>query len=102
MKEYNYDELMERALGGKKLADDEWKFLIHEGDKVAVVEDDPSRWYKWVEVIVRWKDKYYSIGYDEGLTECQEDEYYNSGIVEVKPVKKMVEVTEWQDIRYVD
>ncbi len=99
MEKYNYDELMERALSGKKLVDDEWKFLIHKGDKVAVVEDDPRRWYKWVEVIVRWKDKYYSIGYDEELTECQEDEYYNSGIVEVRPVKKMVEITEWRNAR---
>lgn len=99
MEEYNYDELMERALSGKKLADDEWKFLIYEGEEIDRVENDSRRWYKWVEVIVRWKGKYYSLGYDEGLTECQEDEYYDSGIIEVKPVKKMVEVTEWQDAR---
>lgn len=99
MEKYNYDELMERALSGKRLADDEWKYLIYKGDEVAVVEDDPRRWYKWVEVIVRWKDKYYSIGYDEGLTECQEDDYSDSGIYEVKPVKRMVEVTEWQNAR---
>lgn len=99
MTKYNYDELMELALKGIRLEESEWKFLIWEGDKVAVVEDEPRRWYKWVEVIIKYKDKYYALGYDEGLTECQEDDYFNSGIREVKPVKKMVEVTEWRDVK---
>lgn len=102
MEEYNYDELMERALSGKRLAEDKWKYLIYEGEEIDRVEEEDRRWSRWVEVIIRWKDKYYSIGYDEGLTECQEDDYSNSGIIEVKPVKKMVEITEWQNIRYDD
>lgn len=98
MEEYNYDELMERALSGKKLADDEWKFLIYEGEEIDRVEDENRRWSRWVEVIIKWNGKFYSIGYDEGLTEHQEDGYYDSGIIEVKPVKKMVEITEWQRV----
>lgn len=101
MEKYNYDELMERALSGKKLRDDEWRHLIWVGEEVDRVGDEPRRWCKWIEVIVKWKDKYYSIGYDEGLTECQEDDYSDSGIIEVKTVKKMVEVIEWQDVRNV-
>ena len=98
MTEYNYDKLIKRALEGKKLTRDEWIFLINEDKEVGRVEDEPRRWCKWVEVIIEYQDKYYSIGYDEGLTECQENDYCDSGIIEVKPVKKIIEVIEWKSI----
>ena len=45
-----------------------------------------------------YNGKYYMIGYDRALTEIQENDYENSYPVEVKPVKKIVEVTEWEEV----
>lgn len=39
------------------------------------------------------------VGYDEGLTEYQDNEYYTD-IVEVRPVEKMVMITEWEEIKH--
>lgn len=44
--------------------------------------------------IIKVKDRYFAVGWSEGLTECQES-YYDGPVEEVKPVKKMVEITEW-------
>lgn len=99
MRKYNYDELMERALSGEKLEEREWEFLVWNGKEVDRVEYENRRWTKRVDAIIKWRDKFYAIRYDEALTESQEDDYFNSSIREVKPVNKMVEITEWQDIR---
>lgn len=60
------------------------------------IEGENRRWNRWVDVIVKLKDRYFKVGYDEGLTEMQENEYYTD-IVEVVPVAKVVTVVEWEE-----
>ena len=38
-------------------------------------------------------------GYDKGLTEYQEDDFYNTTVIEVKPVEKTVVVKEWEEVK---
>lgn len=63
------------------------------------LEGENRRWSRWVDVIIKLKDRYFKVGYDEGLTEYQDNEYYTD-IVEVKPVEKMVMITEWEEIKH--
>ena len=49
MEEYNYDELMERVLAGERLGEDEWKFLIYEGEEIDRVKEENRRWSRWVD-----------------------------------------------------
>ncbi|MCR8983057.1 hypothetical protein [Brevibacillus laterosporus] len=71
-------------------------------DGVEVILDqivDQSRWSIFHDIIFKWTDgKYYSTGYSEGATECQEEapwEYEDEvECVEVHQVEKMVKVWE--------
>ena len=61
------------------------------------IEGKNRRWSRWVDVIIKLKDRYFKIAFDEGLTEMQPDEYYTD-IEEVKPVEKTIVITEWETI----
>lgn len=58
---------------------------------------EPRRWSRWVECICKIQDRYFITGYDQGLTEYQEDEYYDNEIIEVQPIEtiKQIAVTYW-------
>lgn len=60
---------------------------------------DNRRWSRSVISIISINDRYFSICWEQGLTECQEDEYNNQP-VEVKKhtYNKTIEVTEWREI----
>lgn len=59
-------------------------------------EGENRRWYRAVEVIIQIHDKYFSISYDEGLTENQESEF-DSQPVEVERIEetKTITVVHW-------
>lgn len=61
------------------------------------IEGENRRWARWVDVIVKLKDRYFRVGFDEGLTEMQPNEYYTD-IVEVKPVATVKTVINWEEI----
>ena len=67
-------------------------------EEVDRIEDEPRRWSRWVQVILKIKVRFFSVGYDEGLTEMQENEYDDSEIHEVKPEKVVKVITEWEEI----
>lgn len=71
----------------------ELKFLIlnYECDRI---NGENRRWTRTVSSIIKVKNEYFSIDWEEGLTECQENSYMNQPIA-VKPVEKQVTVTEW-------
>lgn len=61
------------------------------------IEGENRRWARWVDVIVKLKDRYFRVGFDEGLTEMQPNEYYTD-IVEVKPVATVKTIINWEKI----
>ena len=61
------------------------------------IEGESRRWNRWVDVIIKLKDRYFRVGFDEGLTEMQPNEYYTD-IVEVKPVATVKTVINWEEI----
>ena len=61
------------------------------------IEGESRRWNRWVDVIVKLKDRYFRVGFDEGLTEMQPNEYYTD-IVEVKPVATVKTIINWEKI----
>ena len=93
-------EEMEKFLNGEELSIRDIRGIIRYA--YAYLEDeiegDMGRWHQWVSLVFMYNGKYYMIGYDRALTEIQENCYENSYPVEVKPVKKIVEVTEWEEV----
>lgn len=66
---------------------------------VDVVELDEGRWQKFMESIIQAPSgKYFSLNWERGLTECQDQkpfEYSYPEPVEVKRVEKKVTIVEW-------
>lgn len=49
------------------------------------------RWSRWVKTICKLNDRYFSIEWDQGLTEMQPDECYD------QPIE--VELHEWDEVK---
>lgn len=59
--------------------------------KVDEVEGENRRWSRTNQVIFKDKEgKFYSVEWEEGLTEEQENEFYEQEAVEVCPVEKVI------------
>lgn len=91
-------EVMEKFLKGEELSIKDIREIISYAYDYLEdeIEGDIGRWNQWVDLVFTYDGKYYMIGYDRALTEIQENCYEDSYPVEVKPVKKIVEVTEWE------
>lgn len=94
--EEHFEEIMAaKILNGEKLTEREIKELVWDYE-VEREEGDNTRWTRSVTSIVRLCDRYFSIDWEEGLTECQENEYYNQPYEVVKHTyEKTITVTEW-------
>ena len=68
------------------------------GEMVDQEEGDSGRWNQHMTTIIEVEDRYFAVYWSAGLTECQES-YYDGPVEEVKPVKKMVEITEWVGVK---
>lgn len=81
-------------LSGTDINDIRWNFKI-----IDEIEGDETRWSRWIDVVFEVDNRYFMTGYYKGLTECQEDEYYDEAVIEVKPVEKTVVVKEWEEVK---
>ena len=94
--------IYDKLCGGKKLDEDELKALVFEtyGEGVREVEvtfDEPRRWLRGAHTVVELYGRYWRIDWEQGLTEYQEDEFWDQP-VEVVPVREIIpahEVTRW-------
>ena len=62
------------------------------------IEGENRRWSRSVQSIVALGDRYFAIDWEEGLTEMQENEFYDQPY-EVKKIEKTVVVEEWVSIK---
>ena len=79
-KEYynaHFEEIMVKKIENKEpLTEQELRDLVSEYD-VETEYGDNRRWTRSVNTIVKLCDRYFSIEWEEGLTEYQESEFYN-------------------------
>jgi len=63
------------------------------------IPQELRRWTRWINSICEAKDRYFVVGWDQGLTEHQENIYSDSYITEVTPIEttKRIIVTQWRD-----
>jgi hypothetical protein len=89
------DILKEDFLGLSSVGDKDGNF-----ETVDVIEGDDRRWARYQTIITRHvpTDTYLQWGYDEGLTEYQENEFFEELPVQVWPHKKVVEIIEWKTV----
>lgn len=96
MEQYEID-FLEKYDRGEKFSEGELKEFVFEllewaGEK----EGEEHRWYRKVQTIVKVGERYFSILWNRGLTELQENEFpYQPKEVIKKTYEKTIEVTEW-------
>ena len=67
------------------------------GEGVDEIEGKDRRWSRTNTTIVQIEDKFYSVYWECGLTECQENEYEAQDAPEVKMVEeeKVIKIKKW-------
>jgi len=98
----NQKLLLQKVKDGESLKESERENLA-QGDvdtdgfdfeMIKQIEGDKGRWTQAMETIFKLDGKLYSIGWYSGLTEGQEDEFYEDPIP-VKKVEKTMVVAEY-------
>lgn len=96
----NYEDFEEVVLSkidsNKKLTEDELQELIFEY-AIDSEDIDQTRWTMITQTIVKVGDRTFSVKWEAGLTECQENQIYPQVPVEVKQVEQVVKV--WKPIK---
>ncbi len=94
--------LLQKVKDGESLTERERENLAqgdvntdgYDFEMIDEIEGGKGRWTQAMETIFKLDGKLYSIGWHSGLTERQEDEFYEDPIP-VKKVEKTVVVTEY-------
>lgn len=91
------EELLDKAINGKKLTEQEWKRVVSyaEDNEIDEVEGETRRWTRLCIIIFPYKEKLYGVSYDVGLTECQDSDYAGCSIGEVRKVTRTIEDREF-------
>lgn len=98
-KEYyntHFEEIMVNKIqNGEKLTEKELREVV-QGYEIESDYGENRRWTRGVTSIVKLCDKYFSVDWEEGLTEYQENEFYEQPYeVEKYTYEKTITVTEW-------
>lgn len=81
------DEILNNFDNGISMSDDDMSeaIFMYEIDR----EDlDEYRWTTLIRSVIKVKDRYFEIDWIQGNTEMQEDDFSDSSLKEVFPVKK--------------
>ena len=88
------EELLKKIDSGEKLKKNDIREVLEY--EVESEYGDNRRWSRSVTTISQIGDRYFSTNWDEGLTEYQENEYYEQPVeVEKNTYEKTITVTEW-------
>lgn len=94
-----YNEHFEEIIVSKidrheNLTEDELKII--RGYSIEDIEGEESRWTRHIESIISMCGRFFALDWERGLTEYQENGYYNQPYeVEKKTVTKTITVVEW-------
>lgn len=97
-------DLREKFLNKQELTTDEVEKLIWnlgaEGITcIGEIKGGNDRWTRTNLLIFEVDGRHFQLKYVQGLTECQENEYWSQIPIEVKKVEKTIIVTDWEKIK---
>lgn len=92
---YTEEEKAVMKLKNKEsLSEEEIRTLVREFEEMYREEGEDRRWSRYVLSVLKIDDELYAIEWDQGLTENQENEYFNQPYpVELKEREKTITVT---------
>lgn len=96
IEEYYEEYIIDKIDTGQKLTELELSNMLWSLNKVSETEGDEGRWTRSMQTIFEINGRYFALDWDRGLTECQENEFWNQPYeVEKKEYTKTITVTEW-------
>ena len=72
-----YEEIVAKLKSGAKLTYSEIQYMVYDGNVVEEIEGHHHRWTRDMQTILNIDDELWAINWECGLTENQEDEFYN-------------------------
>lgn len=98
----HFNEIMvDKIDKGEPLTDTELQTLVYDGCEVQHDEGDRGRWTVAIRSIILLCNRYFEINWYKGLTEYQNDEFFDQPVEVVKHTYEktiVVEITEWTKI----
>ena len=94
--ELTIEELLDKAINGEKLTEQEWERVIEyaKDNEIDEVEGSIRRWTRLCIIIFPYKENFYGVSYDAGLTEFCDNDYAGCSIGEVRKVVRTIE--DWE------
>ena len=86
----DYDETVTKLKSGEKLSERELMTLVCDGVEVDEIEGDSGRWTQGVQTIIDIDGALWAIDWDRGLTEYQDNEFYNQPYRVVKRERQII------------
>ena len=90
----DYNETVEKLKSGEKLSEGEIKTLVYDGVEVDEVEGGSGRWTQHIQTIIDIDGDLWAIDWNRGLTEYQENEFYDQPYRVAKQERQVV-ITEY-------
>lgn len=96
----HFDEIMvEKIDKGEELTEKELRDMVFTCKQIYEESGENRRWTRSKMTIVELCERYFRVDWEEGLTECQEDEFYEQPVEVVKHTyQKTITVTEWKEV----
>lgn len=92
-------EILAKIDSGEELSERELSRLVFDYEFDQAGNGSCGRWTEHMNTIVLIGERYFSIKWDRGLTECQENEFENQPVeVFKKEYEKTITVTEWIEL----
>ena len=95
--------ILEKLKSKETLTEEEvYRLVIGDCENITIKEEeggDHGRWSEYVTVVLETiEGEYYEVWYERGLTEYQENYYESQTARHIKPVKRMIEIVEWEEV----
>ena len=93
-----WETFCSRYDAGEKFNEDELNYMAFDCIQVDEIEGDRGRWTMGMTTVFECDGRHFAIDWNSGLTEYQENEFYNQPY-EVELREKTVTVREWVSIK---
>lgn len=93
----NYKTIVSKLKAGEKLTESELEYLVYDGIEVDEIKGDSYRWTQSVQTILDIDGELWAVDWERGLTECQENEFYDQPY-RVEMREKQITVKEYVEV----
>lgn len=93
------EQIIEKLKNKEKFTESEIKEILWDFEQVWEEEGENRRWTRSVSTVIKVGEYFIMVNWEQGLTECQENEYWEQPyFVKQHKYTKKIEVEEWEKV----